>query len=520
MSSAYNVILFADMTEVLFMQKSLGPYKVADALRRAGYSVLVIHHLHVFSLDEIKEILKHSVSEHTLFVGINSFFYRLIDQPKVLTTHEYEKGGIQYSARQMGAYLPHGIKYNQEIKTLIKQLNPKCKIVLGGQDAQDIEYTRDYDYVVLGYADNSIVNLADHLSKGLPLKNSRRSLHKNIIINDATAEGYNFIGTKMQYTDYDFILPGETLVTEISRGCIFKCAFCNYPLNGKTKNDFVKLEEILFEEFVDNYQQFGVTRYIFSDDTFNDTREKIEMLHRISKRLPFQLEYWAYIRIDLLIAHQGTIDLLIESGLRSCHFGIETMNLESSKIIGKGGDRQKIIDMLSYIKSKHGDNVTLSGSFIFGLPLESVDSMLTTGDMLLDKTIQLDTWTIFPLHLSKHYLLKSDLDINYEKYGYVIEGEPSVESNFALPWKNQHTNYDQCKKLAEEIKTKAVLQGVLRIGAADRFHVASLGFDLEYTKGHTYLDFDWHSVDIRKKERIKLYKQRVFDFLKVPAPVV
>jgi radical SAM superfamily enzyme YgiQ (UPF0313 family) len=517
MTNVYHVVLFADLTDVLSMQKSLGPYKVADALRRAGYSVLVVNHLHIFSVDEIKEILAHSVNEHTLFVGINSFFYKLIDQPKILDTHQYEKGGIQYRDREMGAFLPHGIKYNQEIKTLIKQLNPDCKIVLGGPDAQDAEYTRDYDYVILGYADNSIVNLADHLSKESPLKHSRRSLHKNTIINDAIAEGYNFIGTKMHYADHDFVLPGETLVTEISRGCIFKCTFCSYPLNGKTKNDFVKLEEILFEEFVENYQRFNVTRYIFSDDTFNDTREKILMLHRISKRLPFQLEYWAYIRIDLLIAHPGTVDLLIESGLRAGHFGIESMNAESSKAIGKGGDRQKIIDMLAYIKSKYGDDITLSASFIFGLPYESVDSMTTTVNMLLDKTIQLDAWTIFPLHLSKHFLLKSELDTNYEKYGYVVEGDPV---NFALPWKNQYTTYDQCKQLAEESRTKALLQGVIRINATERFHIASLGFDLEYTKGHNYLDFDWHSVDIKKQQRKKIYKQKIFDLLAISTPVV
>jgi radical SAM superfamily enzyme YgiQ (UPF0313 family) len=508
MTNFYHVVLFTDMSDVLFMQKSLGPYKVASELRRAGYSVLVVNHLHIFSVDEIKEILKHSVSEHTLFVGVNSFFYRLTDNSNL-----DENGNVRYLDREHGSYLPHGKKYNQEIQQLIKQLNPKCKIVLGGPDAQDVQYTQDFEYVLIGYADKSIVNLADHLLHGSPLLNSRRSLYKNTIITDAAAEGYNFIGTKMQYDDNDLILPGETLVIEISRGCIFKCTFCNFPLNGKTKNDFVKLEQILYEEFLENYQRFGVTRYIFSDDTFNDTREKIEMIHRVSKRLPFQLEYWAYIRIDLLIAFPDTIELLFDSGLRVTHFGIETMHPETAKIIGKGGDRKKIIDILAFIKSKYGNKITLGGSFIFGLPYEPMESIKTTIDMLLDKTIQLDIWSVFPLTLTKNLLLKSELDLNYEKYGYVIENDDPtrIERN----WKNQYTSFKECTKLAQETEQKSIMEGVVQIGGTTRFTVAGLGLDLEHTNGKYQKDFDWHYIDNLKQQRSQLYKQRLFDVLKI-----
>lgn len=512
-NNCYNIVLLSDSTEVLYMQKNLGPYKVANALRRVGYEVLVVNHLHGFSLDEIKDILRQSVNDRTLFVGINSFFYRSIENPQLLTEHAHEKGGKKYYDKQLGSYLPHGKKYNLEIKNLIQQLNPKCQVVLGGPDARDTEHIQDFDYVILGYADNAVVNLANHLANGTELKNSRKSVFGACIIDDAMAKDYDFVGTKMYYADHDFILPGETLVIEIGRGCIFKCKFCAFPMNGKTKNDYIKLEDILFEEFLENYQRFGVTRYIFSDDTFNDTVDKIKMIHRVSQKLPFQLEYWAYIRLDLLAAYPETIDLLYQSGLRACHFGIETMHPESAKIIGKGGDRQKMIDTLHYMKSQYSHNITLEGSFIFGLPNEPVDSMMKTAEMLLDRSIPLDSWAIYPLVLYRNMVWLSELDLNLDKYGYQIE---KYVDQFSI-WKSSFASFEECHQLARKTMQTGLLQNIVGVSALEKMYIAGLGFDLEYTKDKRSIEFNWNSVDLKKQERMELYRKKLFEYLKITA---
>lgn len=508
----HNIVLLTDFTDELYLQRALGAYKVAAALRLNGYQVHVIDFLHCFSVEEIVSMLKHAINDQTLFVGVSSFFYKHCEDITTPDQHAWEKGGKRFGLKQLGSIIPHGVQYNQLIKQTIRDLNPKCKLVLGGPDAQDLEYIRDYDYVVLGYADSSVVDLANHLAAGTHLPNTRRSLHGSVIIDDATAAGYDFVNTLMFYQASDLIMPGETLAIEISRGCIFQCAFCAYPLNGKRKNDHVKLESVLEQEFLHNYENYGVTRYIFSDDTFNDSVDKINMIARIAKKLPFRLEYWAYIRLDLLTAHPETVDTLFDSGCRACHFGIETLNAKTASIIGKGGDRTRMAKTIHYIKKKYGDSVTLHGNFIFGLPDESLSSMKETSRFLLDGKFGLDSWRVFPLGISgSSFRYQSDIDRNYTKYGYTLtEWLPEYQTYF---WHNSETNFGEAAELASDIMTNST---EMKITGTQSFYISgTTTLPLEYSLNKTFTDFDWHSVDLQKPARAETYRQKLFASLRM-----
>jgi radical SAM superfamily enzyme YgiQ (UPF0313 family) len=508
----YNIILFSDYSSELFMPKMLGPYKVANRLRQSGFDVQVIDHLHVFSVEEIKKILKKVVNKHTLFVGVNSFLYSNIENIQSAGNEKYQQGGIKFSPKQRGSIIPYGIKYNREIIDLIKHINPSCKIVLGGPDAQDHQHYKDYDYIVYGYGDLSVINLARHLAHGEDLKKARRTVWGPTIIEDSKAEGYDFSSDPMIYHDNDIILPGETLFIEIARGCIFKCKFCSYPLNGKTKNDFIKLEEVLYQEFMDNYNRFKVTRYQFSDDTFNDSPEKLQMMYNISKRLPFELEYWAYIRLDLLAAHPETINLLFESGCRSCYFGIETFHEKTARLIGKSGNRTRLINTIKYIKATYGEKVSLSGNFIFGLPHEPIESLEKTAEQLLSNNTGLDSWRTLTLMIGSFiHDFSSDIDKNYEKYGYVKLG---VIDQWLIDWKNEHTSYQEMKKIVDNLNAQGDSRGK-KLNPMEPFQIASLGTDLEFSMNKLVNSFDWHQVDLMKQKRAKEYKKKISELLEI-----
>jgi radical SAM superfamily enzyme YgiQ (UPF0313 family) len=506
-----NIVLFSDFTSELYLLKMLGPYKVACELRNAGFDVQVIDHLHIFSVEEIKEILKKTVNQNTLFVGVNSFLYANLENIQSAGEELFQQGGIKFSPKDMGSIVPHGIKYNQEIINTIKNINPQCKLVLGGPDAQDHQHFKDYDYIVNGYADLSVINLARHLAYGEDLKKSRRTLWGPIIIEDSKAEGYDFSNQLMQYHDQDFILSGETLYIEIARGCIFQCKYCSYPLNGKTKNDYIKLQEILYQEFIDNYRRFNVTRYFFSDDTFNDSAEKVQMIYDISKRLPFKLEYWAYIRLDLLAAHPETITTLFESGCRSCFFGIETLNKTTGQFIGKGGDRAKLINTIKHIKNTYGDKVALRAGFIFGLPYESLESLEKTANQLLSNETGLDSWSVKPLYIAAfHNSFSSDIDKNYEKYGYVNQG---LINNWIVDWRREDLTFRQVEALAENLNQQG--NPDFKVSPMELFQIAGLGTNIEFSINQPVKSFDWHQVDLMKQARAKEYKKKIFELLNI-----
>jgi hypothetical protein len=539
-NSKPNIIFLSDNTDVFAMTKPIGPYKVANALRQNGFEVAVIHHLSIFSISEIQHMLEHLVSDQTLFIGINNFYYSNLqkttpipsDTQIVLNTTGHSTGkGATLGAHEFGAFLPHGLNYNKEIRDLVKKINPKTKFIVGGPLANDLDYNADFDYVLVGFSESSIVNLANHLLDPLiELKKSYKSVYGPVIVDDAKAPSYDFTKEVMTYQDHDVVLPKETLTLEIGRGCIFNCSFCSYPLNGKKKMDFIKDADLIYNEMVENYQRFGVTRYIFCDDTFNDSIEKCHMIYEISQRLPFKLEYWAYIRLDLLAAHPETADWLFNSGLKCVSMGVETLNPKTASFIGKGGNRTKQLNMARNLKKTYGDTINLSASFMYGLPYETVDSLKSTSEFLLSDQNPFDTWTVEPLVIQPsdrvhNTQFRSDIDRNWMKYGYRDLGTKEFYGDRSIRelrkfhvgnmiWENDQTNFLEMVSMVQELRQKA---GPTRlVGSYYNFMIAGLGVPLETTLNKHHSEVDWDNLDRLKLQRANSYKQEIFKKLKIP----
>lgn len=511
-----NIILISDQPHPLHMMKNVGVAKVAHELRLAGFQVAVLQHLHIFSVDEIKHILTALISDKTLFLGTSPFFYQNIDGVARTTN------GLHFKPKEFGAMLPHGKRLNSELKKFVKNLNPKIKLVIGGPDARDAEFNKDYDYIVQGFADVSAVNLANHLLKGDKLNNSKKSIWGPIVIDDSLAKNFDFPNSTLQYLDIDCILPNETLSIEIARGCIFNCDFCAHPLRGKKKLDYLKHEELLEKEFLDNYRNYGITNYLFTDDTFNDSEEKINMVWRISKRLPFELKYWAYIRLDLLGAKKQVTDRLFESGLRAAFFGIETFDKTAGSIIGKGSGREKQIETLNYIRNKWGKTVLLKGSFIFGLPSESIESMQQTIDYCLSEECALDSFGFQALQILPSNLVSltatrwvSNIDLNPGKYGIRLLGTTANEIN--VEWESDTCSWKTALDLRNKAEAQCRLKENFRIDGREGFYLLGLGISLDTLINTPWKHLPWHEIDNLKMLKSKLYRKMVFETFKVDA---
>ena len=62
----------------------------------------------------------------------------------------------------------------------------------------------------------------------------------------------------------------KILPLEVARGCIFKCNFCSFPLNGKGKGEAIRDFSYIRDELIENYELYGIEDYWLTDDTFND----------------------------------------------------------------------------------------------------------------------------------------------------------------------------------------------------------------------------------------------------------
>ncbi len=366
-----QAIIFTDVNGSIGLGRAAGAYRIASDFRLKNEKVKVVDFFTFFNLNEIKNIILKYKTKDTAWIGFSSTFMapKNFDafESRIKIRSELEKGtsiGIEkQEAEELFSY----------IRTLGMQ------IVIGGMKIKNEFKNVKYIY---GPAEDKFIN------------------------------NFNFNTSQILWDDSDYIFEQEHLPIEIARGCIFKCSFCSYPLNGKKLWDFCKSPKVLKEEMMRNYINYGTEGYMFSDDTYNDSTEKIRKLKNMFKTLPFDLEFSSYARADLIISKPESWDILAESGLKSVFFGIESFNHKSAKTIGKGMDPNKIKDGLQWMKEKHPD-ILISCGFIAGLPYETQDTLNATVDWL-DKANSIDSYSFQVLSISP----KSKIGIDPNKYGY------------------------------------------------------------------------------------------------------
>ena len=504
----YQAIIFTDVTDNIVVAPSIGAFKCAHMLRKNGYSCLVVGHLSEYSLDELKELLAVVLSQHTVLVGFSRTFFKNIE-----ITVTPGQPTPAYPPILHSDMFPQGKQFENEIFKFIKSIAKNSKIVAGGNITSSRNISnRNVDYVCLGYSELAIVALVDHLVKGTELKGQSKNIHGRILIDGAQTPGYEFAQEDMIWHDTD-VVNHRTLPVEIGRGCIFKCKFCSYPLNGKKNLDYVKSAENLYTELLANYEKFGVEQYLIIDDTFNDHPDKLEMVRSAIKRLPFTPRFWAYIRLDLLCTRPDSVDTLYDIGVRGFYFGIETLNLETGRFIGKGYDKKKQIATVRRIKEKYKDSVCLHGSFIVGLPKESLEQVNETFDLLRSGELPLDSWSMNGLQITKvaENVFTSDIDRNYLSYGYIDTGTPANQAK--INWVNEHMTSDVANKIARDFMVST--EGHIKIPAHTAFNLATYDLDLDQLMIANHKTFNWNHIECQVKPKfIQHYKTTLLELVK------
>ena len=462
--------------------RGIGAYRIADVIRRMGRSVQVIDFTDWFSDEELIKTITSLIGKNTKMIGISSSFY----QEQVTNTDNKNK--FIWLEKKIG--LPSNI---HTAISILKKQNRQIKFVIGGANSFLYENNLNFDAVFHSYSDTSIIDYINHLFDSN--NNVSRQNNSRCIINGAKYH-VNVETLEHSWADNDYIFSGESLPIEISRGCIFKCKFCNFQLTGKKKLDYIRQTSYLKTEFLENYEKFGTTNYTFTDDTFNDSTYKLELLHKVISQLPFKINFTTYLRLDLLEKHREQLDLLKDMGLRSAFFGIESFNEKTAKSMGKGMPANKIKDFLLEIKNDHfKDNFSMLCSFIVGLPYESTSSIEQSFKWIQDNDIN-SLW--IPLFIRRDAIYKSDIDINYEKYGYTINKNNN--------WTNEFTNFFEATTLANRMLNETNNT----INTWPLFSLASLKlWDINQMTSMRRKDLDLEFITKKRDQMIEQYKEKL-----------
>lgn len=507
----YNVILFTDDTNNLASVPPIGAYKCAHVLRKAGYTCLVVNHFSFLTLDEVDELIKLAVSDETVLIGFSTTFLRKVD-----IVQEEGKPTPHYPDIDANTVFPQGKDFENQVIQKFLNKNKNIKTVAGGSKVNPNYSNKNINFVCLGYSESSIVNLVNYLTRGEVLSNATTNIWRVTVIDDRFAKTYDYASEDMRWLPED-VVNHKTLPIEIARGCIFKCKFCSYPMNGKQQLDFVKSEANLKYELERNYAEFGVDQYIIIDDTFNDHEKKLDTLHRVVQSLKFQPKFWGYHRLDLIATRPQTIKTLYEIGVRAMYFGIESLNPLTAKIVGKGYDRSKQISALELLRTKY-DDITLHGSFIVGLPEESEVQVTATFNQLISQEVPLHSWQFHALHIIKkqYATYHSDIDLNYTDYGYteLADGENPILIN----WQNKHMNFSRAYELTNQFMQDSQISNNFHIQGLLALSIASMQnpkYQFDQIRKSVWNDFNFNDIEENvRKQFIEDYKTKLFQIIK------
>lgn len=425
----YDGIIFTGSDSSQLVTRTIGAYRIRSVCAKFGYKIKVIDFSdslfwdHARKNNYIARLLDRYVTENTLFYGISSTF--LPDKTISYLLHE-------------------------KIISFIKKKNPKIQVMLGGARVNPSTRQQHVDWAISGYADTSIIHFLDFLTgKTNTLAFTENNGLKYIDSN----KNYEFKDTSDLtniWLKEDFIQPHESLPIEISRGCIFKCSFCAYPLNGKKKFDYIRDADNFGQEIARNYSEFGVKHYMFMDDTFNDSDFKLQLISKAIKDSGINIKFCSYIKPELLVAWPEHVGMLVDMGIEGASLGIESFYPKTRIAIGKGMKIEKIMDALAEMRRLSNYSVGTQANMIVGAPWEPRSSIEQSRDWFKSNTDIINTvqWTAMAIYKVSDAVYSSAIDLNPEQFGYRVD---EVKNSNMLSWTNEYFTSAEAKKFKNEI---------------------------------------------------------------------
>ena len=494
-------IIFNDSGKEI-VRRTMGAYKIADMMRQQDWTVEVVDWISHWSNEEVKQ-----------FIDSLPYKLDLIAISNLWMADDMVIDKIQF----------------------VKKHYPDAKILMGGPKP----YQKDYgaDCMVFGYSEYALQPVLEWMFDDGPTPRGKIPLWApNSYLVDANHEykGLDITKFDVEYHPNDFIQNHEALTLEISRGCRFKCKYCNYAFLG-VKEDHSRSEEDLYQELMNNYEKWGTTNYIISDDTFNDRDSKIEKLANVVERLPFEPNFSCFIRLDLVISRPQQVELLCRARAWSHFYGIETFHPEAAKAIGKGMDPEKIKQGLLWIKEQFLNRIGAyrgTCGMIAGLPYEPPEHWYKSLEWL-DKNW--DSFFYWGLHIStdQDNTTQSDFSVDAEKYGYTQTTDPDIlawaESegynnvdvvgrqnnkldNRVLVWESEWSNFKEATEFADMYMNKYFMnQHLFNFDLTEHMSKFSLDELLSFTCKEIYVERSYMKV---YNKLIEEYKQRKLNLFK------
>jgi radical SAM superfamily enzyme YgiQ (UPF0313 family) len=420
--------------------KPAGAYITANVFRECGYSTIVIDHTNQLNEIQLTTLIEKFVTDKTRYIGFSTTLFTDIGD------------------------LDDDFKW---VFDKCKSINSNLKFIIGGSRVIHGYKTKlPFDYGIIGQSESTLLALLRHLEYGDNLYITEEV--NNVKYISDTVYGYDTYNKSehSKFTEYDAVRNNETLPLEFGRGCVFKCSYCTYDLIGKNFGDYTKTEEALYSVLMHNYEIFGTTRYMLTDDTINDSLEKALLLEKIVNRLPFRFEFGGYMRLELFNKHPEMMEIYKNCGIRGAKFGIETFNKTAGLTVGKGfGEKAK--DVLENLYKAWGDEVSISANFLIGLPYDTIQD-LEKQTRWLESTNVVGNCAFNHLRIWKND--KNGFNYKSELIDYYTDMSPDDGSALSN-WRSPIMTFNECRTLSKIMFARVMTKRKTYVSKYDAFSI-------------------------------------------------
>ena len=255
----------------------------------------------------------------------------------------------------------------------LKKRMPHVKIAVGGPNVQKGYFVKQpyYDYVVSGEGEEAILTILDEIESGLAGTDQKHL---------SQPEGQRLNLNNFPMPDYDTIDFNEYKIpngvtTELSRGCIAKCTFCEETHFWKYRQRQA-IDALTEVEYL--YNEKGTTVFWFIDSLVNGNLKELRAFAKGVVAKGLDIKWTGYAR------HDGRMDVeylkdLHASGCMMLNYGSEAGSQNVLDGMAKG---VTIAEMEQNFRDGHAIGIKAATNWIVGFPTETYQDYADTMTLL------------------------------------------------------------------------------------------------------------------------------------------
>lgn len=268
---------------------------------------------------------------------------------------------------------------------IVKNIKNDIKVVLGGPHVhlfpEETIHLKGVDFLVLGEGEMAFKELLDYMNDKFKLKNIPGLVFRENgkIINTGIRPAIKNLDEipfparhLVPYKKYTSLLSKGGMVTSLltSRGCPYKCTFCDRPHLGHVfrarspRNVVDEMEECT---------KMGIHEFLVYDDTFTVNKKRVmEICSEIASR-KLDVSWDMRTRVDTV--DEKLIKNLKRAGCQGIHYGIEAGSERVLRILNKRISI-KLAKHVFDMTRKH--KIPILAYFMIGNPTETLDDIHAT----------------------------------------------------------------------------------------------------------------------------------------------